>query len=432
MTQNQGLAKLVLIGYSSVVLAKIAMRLVSGTNIMRPDTTENIRSALQKRITIATQYQNQCLVNYTNLHFSKFYSVLSRYIKYALSKYGSLSWEMRKMVEFYPECKGLVSQTQYKKQDTVSMAPTYPILKFDDIKGFEDIKKELKSQICHFNKAETRCETQKRIKKGFVLFGPPISQRSLLVNALAGEAKCGLLAISSFSADGSFSCNGERIDNTQDFIINVKRYSPCIVFFDHFQLDCSQSTTFLQALIKDVDKGKEEQQIIVIAAVSKLKNTSDLDRNFLGSLDILQMVDLNFNKRKEVLMYHLESIQYDPNLDIDKLTHSMNGRGVKEIQHVVTGSARKAELQNRTEVNLQDIDYMMMANKPSPSRSPNSYRSSSPGIRGGVGKKRISISRSNSSLTSIQSVNSFFCMKRNKKFSANDLFSPLKTEARCA
>ena len=432
MTQNQGLAKLVLIGYSSVVLAKIAMRLVSGTNIMRPDTTENIKSALRKRITISTQYQNQCSVNYTNIDFTKFYSVLSRCIKHTLSKYGTLSWEMRKMVEFYPECKGLVSQTQYKKQDTISMVPIYPILKFDEIKGFDDIKKELKSQICHFNKAETRCETQKRIKKGYFLFGPPISQRSLLVNALAGEAKCGLLAISSFSAGGFFSCNGERIDNTQDFIINVKRYSPCIVFFDHFQLDCSHSTTFLEALLKDVDKGKEEEQIIVIAAVSKLKNTSDFDRNFRGSLDILQMVDLNFNKRKEVLMYHLESIQYDPNLDIDKLTHSMNGKGVKEIQHVVTGSARKAELQNRTEVNLQDIDYMLMANKPSPSRSQNSYRSSSPGIRGGVGKKRISISRSNSGLTSIQSVNSFFCVKRNKKFSANDLFSPFKTEARCA
>ena len=60
-------------------------------------------------------------LNYTNLHFSKFYSVLSRYIKYALSKYGSLSWEMRKMVEFYPECKGLVSQTQYKKFQTQNM-----------------------------------------------------------------------------------------------------------------------------------------------------------------------------------------------------------------------------------------------------------------------------------------------------------------------
>ena len=432
MTQSQGLAKFLLIGYSSAVLAKLAMRLVSETITIRPDATENIRSALRKQIAIATQYQNQCSVNYTNISFTKFYSVLSRFIKQALSKYFTMSREMRKIVEFYPECKGLVSQTQCKKQDTTSMVPAYPILKFDNIKGFDDIKKELKSQIFCVNKTETRCENQKRIKKGFVLFGPPIPQRSLLVNALAGEAKCGLLAISSFSADGSFSCNGEKIDNTEDFIINAKRYSPCIVFFDHFQLDCSQSTKFLHALLKDIDKGKEEEQIIVIAAVSKLKNTSDFDRNFRGSLDILQMVDLNFNKRKEVLMYHLESIQYNPNLDIDRLTHSMNGKGVKEIQHVVTGSARKAELQNRAEVNLQDIDYMLMANKPSPSRSPNSYRSSSPGIRGGVGKKRISISRSNSSITSIQSVNNNFFMKRNKKFSANDLFSPFKTEARCA
>ena len=185
------------------------------------------------------------------------------------------------------------------------MVPTYPILKFDDIKGFDNIKKELKPQISCLNKTEARCENQKRIKKGFFLFGPPISQRSLLVNALAGEAKCGLLAISSFSAGGYFTCNGKRTDNTQDFIISVKRYSPCIVFFDHFQLDCSKSRNFLQALLKEVDKGKEEEQIIVMAAVSKLKNISDFDRNFRGSLDILQMVDLNFNKRKEVLMLSL-------------------------------------------------------------------------------------------------------------------------------
>ena len=131
----------------------------------------------------------------------------------------------------------------YHKQPPISINKTFsqlnndqiepinPTTHFDDIKGFDNAKNDLISYMSTFKIGPSSCLDQKSLTKGCVLYGPPKFERTILMHALAGEMKMGLFEISSLSLDGSFYCNGKKIEDVNEIVEQASKFSPVFLIF---------------------------------------------------------------------------------------------------------------------------------------------------------------------------------------------------------
>ena len=260
--------------------------------------------------------------------------------------------------------KALLFDKSYDCLDKTKIVPIRSTTNFQDIKGFDNPKNELISYISTFKVGPSSCLDQKSLTKGCVLFGPPKFERTVLVHALACEMKMGLFEISSLSLDGSFYCNGKKIEDVQDIVNQASTFSPCILFFDNYDTYEDDNTDFLSSLIIELDKCEASKRIAVIVATSRLQNIPRNVTSLTRFGTIVQLVDnLNFNKRKEVFSYHTSNIPIDSTIDVDLVITATAGMNARQIKYLVGRSARKAKLQNRCKVTTQDVCYTLLMEK---------------------------------------------------------------------
>ena len=114
----------------------------------------------------------------------------------------------------------------------------------------------------------------------------------------------------------------------------------------------------------DVIKPALDQIIAVIVATSSLQNVPRNVNSLTRFGMIVQLVDhLNFNKRKEIFLYHTSNIPIDASIDVDLVISATVGMNARQIKYLVGRSARKAKLQNRCKVTTQDVCYTLLMEK---------------------------------------------------------------------
>ena len=403
MLLRDDISKFLFLGYSSVFIARIVMKVMEVTNTISPGSSKEIVLALQNKLDKLRKCQVPTFMpSLTSPRLENVY------------------WISAKMSGLCSEKPITKKKKLFKKQQTPCfdvkycckspVEPTYPNVMFDDINGFDDAKKEFDSRISCLKEKQPLTRNYKMFTKSLVLFGPPISQRRLLVHSLAGQAGVGLFEISDISAGGLIKCNGKWISDTEEFLINIKKHSPCVLFLDNLDTYYQSNSKVLDTLLLETDLWKDEERILVLAAVSKLKGLSENELKSHGLENILEIVNLNFNKRKELFLYHLSGIQYDITLDVDNLVKSTDGITAKQIKCLISRSARKTEMQKRHSVSMHDICYALLTIKSDhfkrlPKVKPvQSHANSEDNIEG----KDTLLRRSNSTRTSIQAVGSFF------------------------
>ena len=247
------------------------------------------------------------------------------------------------------------------KTKIISIRPTTNFL---DIQGFDNPKNDLVNYISNFKIGHSSSLDQKSLTKGCVLFGPPKFERTVLVHALAGEMKMGLFEISNLSLDGSFYCNGKKIQDVHDIVNQASTFSPCILFFDNYDCNEAENANFLSSLIIELDKCEASKRIAVVVATSRLQNIPRSVTSLTRFGTIVQLVEnLNFNKRKEIFLYHTSNIPVDSTIDVDLLISATAGLNARQIKYLVGRSARKAKLQNRCKVTTQDFCYTLLMEK---------------------------------------------------------------------
>ena len=303
---------------------------------------------------------------HTNFSLEDVYSYLNRLKNSILNISVDMnnSARLEDIVQENINNKAILYNKTYTNLIKSAIEPIKPTSNFQDIKGFDNVKNDLIGYISTFKIGPSSCLDQKSLTKGCVLFGPPKFERTLLVHALASEMKMNLFEISSLSLDGSFYCNGNKIEDVEDIVNKASKFSPCILFFDNYDCYDDDNTYFLSSLIVELDKCEASKRIAVIVATSRLqnipRNVSCLTR--FGT--IVQLVDhLNFNKRKEIFLYHTSNIPIDSTIDVDMVISATAGMNAKQLKYLVGRSARKAKLQNRCKVTTQDVCYTLLMEK---------------------------------------------------------------------
>lgn len=397
MSQNTIIGKYVLIGYSSVLFANFALKGFKRDNPFFASASKSLESTLAYLIDTYKNNEDQFLIHDPSFHVQNFYSVLSKIRTYipklpdsgrnSLSG-SSLEYNTRSMHENY--------------SNEIGIEANYSCITFNDIKGFDEAKKDLDVLISQLEMKTTFTGEQLNFSRACIIFGPPIPERSLLAHGVAAETKSGIFEISDISTSGDLYCNGKSISSPQELIASVIRCSPCILFFDNLDCYCKNNPKVLRTLLNEIDKLKVQKSVIVLAAASKLHSLSAC---IIGSKkfdNIVQLVRLNRKKRKELFLYYLANIQFDATLDVDILIESTEGMTSKQIKRVVNISARKAELQNRYRVTMKDICYALLTINPDWSNTAS--------IASSIKSSSCSpiLKRTHSTRTSIQAVNSFF------------------------
>ena len=272
--------------------------------------------------------------------------------------------ELKEMLMKNQRQKVISFQGAFNTLNNDIIEPIKSTSSFKDVKGHDNAKNDLISYISTFKIGPSSCLDQKSLTKGCVLFGPPKFERTLLVHAVAGEMKMGLFEISSLSLDGSFYCNGKKIEDVQDIVNQVSSFSPCILFFDNYDCYEDDNTGFLSSLIIELDKLEACKHVAVIVATTSLQNIPRNVSSLTRFGTIVQVVDnLNFNKRKEIFLYHTSNIPIDSAIDVDLVMSATAGMNARQIKYLVGRSARKAKLQNRCKITTQDVCYTLLMDK---------------------------------------------------------------------
>lgn len=248
------------------------------------------------------------------------------------------------------------NRAQLSKQDGVT---------FKDVAGNDEEKEEL-VEIVDFLKSPKKYQDMgARIPKGILLTGPPGTGKTLLARAVAGEAGVPFYSISGSDFVEMFV--GVGASRVRDMFAVAKKSAPCIVFIDEIDAvgrqrgagmgggNDEREQTLNQLLI-EMDGFGTNTGIVIIAATNR---ADVLDPALLrpGRFDRKVIVGLpDVKGREEILKIHARNKKIAPNVKLSDIARRTPGFSGADIENLLNESALLAARDNRTQIEMPDID----------------------------------------------------------------------------
>ena len=193
-----------------------------------------------------------------------------------------------------------------------------PDVKFDDVIGAENAKKELKYFTEYLKNPKHFLLSDGKPPKGVLLYGPPGTGKTMLAKAMAGESEVSFLATSATEFMNSLVGGSES--NIRKIFATARQYAPAVIFIDEIDAIGKQRTgdsnkahteTMLNALLTEMDgfssSANVRRPVLVIAATNYgvgayTQGISSLDEALLRRFDNKIYVDLpNRDERRQYL-----------------------------------------------------------------------------------------------------------------------------------
>lgn len=223
-----------------------------------------------------------------------------------------------------------------------------PQIKFTDVAGSEEAKKEL-SEIVDFLKSPGKYkEIGARTPRGVLLVGLPGVGKTLLARAIAGEAN-----VPFFSIAGSEFMEilvGVGASRVRDLFAQAKKSAPSIIFIDEIESigrmrgmgisggHDEREQTLNQILI-EMDGFTPNNSVIVVAATNRpelldpaLIRPGRFDRRVMLSLPDLE-------ERKAIIELHMKGKPFTKDVDIARLARRTVGFSGADIANVLNEAA---------------------------------------------------------------------------------------------
>jgi SpoVK/Ycf46/Vps4 family AAA+-type ATPase len=251
---------------------------------------------------------------------------------------------------------------------------------WDSIGGYEDIKREIREYIEFPLKHRDLAKKYGiRLPKGVLLFGPPGCGKTLMMKALANEARINFLYVN--VSDIMSKWYGESEARLRELFNNARKNAPCILFFDEIdtigvkrESHTGDSVTprLLSLMLSEMDGLTSEDGVIIVGSTNV---PHLLDKALLraGRLDKLIYVGPpDKNARKEILKLHCKDKPIGEDVDFDKLaeiTERYSGADLANICQEVARKVAVEALNNGKERKITIQDFMEVVKKYKPSIS---------------------------------------------------------------
>lgn len=218
-----------------------------------------------------------------------------------------------------------------------------PNVKWEDIGGLEDTKKELREMVQYPIDHPDMFEKFGSIpSRGVLLYGPPGTGKSLLAKAIANECQANFISIK--GPELLTMWFGESESNVRDIFAKARSAAPCVLFFDELDSiatkrgsnvgDSGGSDRVINQLLTEMDGVGVKKNVFIIGATNR-PDILDPAITRPGRLDQLIYVPMpDYESRLAILKANLRKTPIHSNVDLEYIaanTDKFTGADLAEI-----------------------------------------------------------------------------------------------------
>ncbi|XP_075988541.1 ATP-dependent zinc metalloprotease YME1L [Anticarsia gemmatalis] len=284
------------------------------------------------------------------------------------SKYLKLVQQLLTIVLFlaiFVSLMASVSGTVFRIQlgNQVEVDPEDISVTFDDVKGADEAKQELKDVVEFLKSPEKFSTLGGKLPKGVLLVGPPGTGKTLLARAVAGEARVPFFHAAGPEFDEILVGQGAR--RVRDLFKAAKERAPCVIFIDEIDSVGAKRTNSvlhpyanqtINQLLSEMDGFHQNEGVIVLGATNR---RDDLDQALLrpGRFDVeVNVPTPDYGGRREILELYLARVRAHSDVDCDVLARGTTGFTGADLENMVNQAALKAAIDGAKTVTMKYLE----------------------------------------------------------------------------
>ena len=236
---------------------------------------------------------------------------------------------------------------------------------FKDVAGQEEAKENLQEIVDFLNNPAKYKEIGAKMPKGALLVGPPVTGKTLLAKAVAGEAGVPFFSISGSEFVEMFVGRGAA--KVRDLFKQAREKAPCIVFIDEIDTigkkrdgagmngnDEREQT--LNQLLAEMDGFDGSKGVVLLAATNR-PDSLDPALTRPGRFDRRIPVELpDLAGREAILKLHAKDIKCSNNIDFNVIARASAGASGAELANIINEGALLAVRDHRKTVVQKDLE----------------------------------------------------------------------------
>jgi len=254
---------------------------------------------------------------------------------------------LEKLIIIMGDFEGALKDVMPSAMREVYLEP--PDIKWTDIGGLEDIKRELQEAVeWPLRYPSLYSELKHNITKGILLHGPSGTGKTLLAKAIATESETNFISVKGPELLSKWVGESER--GIREIFRRARQAAPCVVFFD--EIDSIAPTRggmgmegatgmptgterVVSQLLTEMDGIKQMHGIVVIAATNRVDM---IDTALLrpGRFDkIVYVPNPEIKTRQKILEIYTKDKPVSRDIDLKKIAEKTDGFSGADVSAVV-------------------------------------------------------------------------------------------------
>ncbi|MFO7965920.1 MAG: ATP-dependent zinc metalloprotease FtsH [Desulfobacterales bacterium] len=260
---------------------------------------------------------------------------------------------------------GAKSPFNFGKSKAKLYKKTISDVKFGDVSGLNNAKKELQEIIDFLKDPKKFKSLGGELPKGILLIGPPGVGKTLMARAVSGEAEVPFFSISGSEFIEMFV--GVGASRVRDMFNKAKAEAPSIIFVD--ELDSigrvrgtgvggghDEREQTLNQILSEMDGFAGHESVVVLAATNR---PDVLDPALVRPGRFDRRISLNLPRkeaREEILALHTRDKPIADNVNLEDLARRTVGFSGADLKNLTNEAALLAARRNKTKIEAVDFD----------------------------------------------------------------------------
>ena len=252
----------------------------------------------------------------------------------------------------------------YETNNKIFKIVKHTNVKFDDIAGMSNIKKDMKQIIDILNNPKKYKSQGIRQIKGIILEGPPGNGKTLFAKALAEEMNINFIATK--GADFQSPVMSMGAQKIKQLFKKAKKHKPCIIFIDEFDsigekrnyagtgVD-KENNRIVTAMLNEMDGFETGEGILVIGATNSIRS---LDPALIrpGRFDLKYNIpNPDIETRLELIDLYTKKKKLSHKINKSKLADCFENLSCSSIETLLNEATLEAMLENKETISIENI-----------------------------------------------------------------------------
>lgn len=259
---------------------------------------------------------------------------------------------------------GTVGYIYFKKTGNMFKVVRHTKVKFDDIAGMNELKKEMMVLVDVLKNSDKYSKKGIRHVKGVILEGTPGNGKTFFAKALAEEA--GVKFISAKGADFQSAMMSMGSQKIKALFRKARRNRPCIIFIDEFDsigerrnyagsgVD-KENNRIITSMLNEMDGFDTQDGILVIAATNSY-NSLDPALIRPGRFDLKYTVqNPDLQTRRELIEIYTKNKKVSEDVNKDKLAEEFKNLSCSAIETIINEASMLAIIEKHDTITPEDI-----------------------------------------------------------------------------